>query len=121
MKLIPKQPPGRPNRKALAFEGEIARLRSEGYTCEAIWEALVEAGLAVSRSSVKREALRLTKRRATTSTRGLAMPSQAHASAVRTAASSPATIDLSLPGQEVAAVWMDGQVTNPLFRARSSP
>jgi len=61
MKLEPKRPPGRPNRKALAFEAEIARLRSEGYPCEAIWEALLDAGLALSLSAVKREVARLGK------------------------------------------------------------
>ena len=62
MKLEPKRPAGRPNRKALAFEAEIARLRSEGYPCEAIWKALLEAGLALSLSAVKREVARLGKR-----------------------------------------------------------
>ena len=51
MKLEPKRPPGRPNRKALAFEAEIARLRSEGYPCKAIWESLLDAGLELSLSA----------------------------------------------------------------------
>jgi len=61
MKLDPKRPAGRPNRKALFFEGEIARLRAEGYPCEAIWEALLDAGLSLSLSAVKREVSRLRK------------------------------------------------------------
>ena len=36
------------DRKALAFEAEIARLRSEVYPCEAACEALLDAGLALS-------------------------------------------------------------------------
>lgn len=58
MPLIPKLPPGRINRKARAFEQEIARLRSEGYTCEAIRVALADVGMVVSLSTVQREARR---------------------------------------------------------------
>ena len=36
------------DRKALAFEAEIARLRSEVYPCEGACEALLDAGLALS-------------------------------------------------------------------------
>lgn len=120
MKLEPKRPPGRPNRKALAFEDEIARLRALGYSCEAIWEVLVEAGLTVSRSSVKREVLRLSRRGPTTFTRALAVPSQGQVVTAQSAASSARTNSRSLPGQEFAAEWMDRQIINPLF-ARSSP
>ena len=58
MRLNPKHPPGRVNRKARAFEPEIARLRSEDYTCEAIRAALADIGVDVSLSTVQREAAR---------------------------------------------------------------
>jgi len=96
------------------------RLRALGYSCEAIWEVLVEAGLAVSRSSVKREVLRLARRGPTTATRALAVPSQGQVVTAQGAASSARTNSRSLPGQEFAAEWMDRQIINPLF-ARSSP
>lgn len=56
--LIPRRPPGRCNRKARAFSAEIRRLHAEGYSFEAIREALAEAGVVVSRSTVQREAVR---------------------------------------------------------------
>ncbi|MEY8689471.1 MAG: hypothetical protein AB9M53_06280 [Leptothrix sp. (in: b-proteobacteria)] len=54
--LQPRQLPGRANRKALAFTAEIHRLRRAGYSFEAIRLTLLEVGLVVSRSTVKREA-----------------------------------------------------------------
>jgi len=44
MYLTPKLPPGRANRKALAFVAEINRLRAAGYSFEAIRLALLDAG-----------------------------------------------------------------------------
>lgn len=119
MKLEPKRPPGRPNRKALAFEAEIARLRSEGYPCEAIWKALLDAGLALSLSAVKREVARLSKR-AGVARQG--MPATAftplRASAFQTPVASPASTTSSPSGKDVAAAWMKTHITNPLVRAR---
>ena len=57
-RLIPRQPPGRCCRKASTFSAEITRLRAEGYSFEAIREALAEAGVVVSNSTVQREAAR---------------------------------------------------------------
>jgi hypothetical protein len=119
MKLEPKRPPGRPNRKARAFEAEIARLRSEGYPCKAIWEALLDAGLELSLSAVKREVASLAKRVAVARRSALAtavMP--LHASAFRTPVASPASTTPSPSGKDVAAAWMKDHITNPLVRAR---
>ena len=63
MTLIPKRPPGRLNRKALEFATDIGRLHALGYSCEAIRQALVDAGLNVSRSTVTREVVKQVKRR----------------------------------------------------------
>jgi hypothetical protein len=101
----------------LAFEPEIARLRSEGYSCEAIWEALLEAGVSLSRSSVKREVARLAKR-------GVAHPSAATAAAygqpsqLKPRDPLPATPPSLLQSKEMAAAWMKDRITNPLIRAR---
>ena len=43
--LRPKRPPGRADRKAAAHASEIVQLRAEGYTREAIREALTEFGI----------------------------------------------------------------------------
>ena len=48
MQLQPKRPPGRADRKAAAYASEIVRLRGEGYTYEAIREALAEVGIELS-------------------------------------------------------------------------
>ena len=58
MQLTPKLPPGRANRKARHYADQVRRLRAEGYTLEAIREALCDAGVAVSLSTVRREANR---------------------------------------------------------------
>ena len=58
MTLAPTLPPGRANRKALQFAVDIVRLRNCGYTFSAIRAALLDAGLSVSLSTVKREVAR---------------------------------------------------------------
>ena len=119
MKLEPKRPPGRPNRKALFFEAEIARLRSDGYPCEAIWEALLDAGLALSLSAVKREVARLRRpavaARQSAPVTALTLP---RGSSIQTPVPSPASTTSLPPGKDMGAAWMKTVVTNPLVRAR---
>jgi hypothetical protein len=59
LQLQPNEPPGHRSRKARSFELEIARLRRQGYSLDVIRAALADAGMAVSRSTVHREATRL--------------------------------------------------------------
>jgi hypothetical protein len=119
MKLEPKRPPGRPNRKALLFEAEIARLRSEGYPCVAIWEALLDAGLSLSLSAVKREVARLRKRADATFRNAAPLVatrlqvSNPHALMPPRASTSP-----TLSSKDMAIAWMESQETNPLVRER---
>ena len=56
--LVPTQAPGRLTRKARHYLPQIVQLRAQGYTLEAIQQALAAAGIAVSISTVRREALR---------------------------------------------------------------
>lgn len=58
MRLTPKRPPGRADRKALQYACEVRQLRAEGHTFESIRLALLDAGISVSRSTVSREAAR---------------------------------------------------------------
>ena len=122
MRLNPKHPPGRVNRKARAFEPEIARLRSEGYTCEAIRAALADIGVAVSLSTVQREAGRRSKQR---------VPTAAGEASLVLATDVPATSALLAPasyslagdrrtGKEIAADFVSKWQTNPLLRERNS-
>ena len=57
MQLKPKLPPGHASRKALRYGHEVRRLRAEGHTFEAIREALLDVGVSVSLSTVRREAV----------------------------------------------------------------
>ena len=118
MSLTPTRPPGRPNRKALAYESDIARLRSEGYSCHAIWEALLAVGVQLSCSSVKREVVRLAKGRPTKPQSTPAISAQ-RGHATDAASSAPST--LALTGKQIAAEWMKDRITNPLIRARMYP
>jgi len=77
MLLQPKLPPGRCDRKAGAYHSEILRLRAEGYTFEAIRVALLDVGVVVGRTTIKREANRRAVNRldsAKTESRSTAMP-----------------------------------------------
>ena len=121
MRLIPKRPPGRANRKALAFESEIGRLHVQGYSCAAIREALADAGLTVSRSTVIREVARLDK---SGHAHDRAIQVDGHAPegpGLPVAPSRPAS-SLADPrsGKDIAAAWVKDRNTNPLFRARTA-
>lgn len=58
MQLKPTRPPGRATRKARQYAVDIQRLRVEGHSLEAIRLALLDVGVAVSVSTVRREAAR---------------------------------------------------------------
>ncbi len=118
MRLDPKRPPGRSTRKALAFASEIARLHAEGYSCETIRQALAEAGLTVSRSTVIREVALLSKRSAPRLEVSHVTP---HAGSLRAGSTTSAALPPSSDwrdGKEIAAAWMKDRITNPLLRSR---
>ena len=58
MRLTPKLPPGRSSRKALPYVHEMHRLRAEGHTLNSIRKALLDVGVTVSLSTVRREVAR---------------------------------------------------------------
>lgn len=129
MDLKPKLPPGRANRKALAFNAEIIRLRRAGYSFAAIRQALREAGVEVGLSTVKREAVNQTTP-VTNAWRGHAPPSSpALASApIHPSLPEPSSPSLapasyvgeSRSGKEIAEAFMKGRITNPLLQERGS-
>lgn len=65
MNLVPVRPPGPNARKARAYAADILQLRAQGYTFEAIREALAGAGVHVSNSTVQREVARAAEERHT--------------------------------------------------------
>ena len=114
MTLAPKLPPGRATRKALQFAVDIHRLRNAGYTFSAIRAALVDAGISVSLTTIKREAAR----RGTAALRvepvGVA-PCQPP--------SSPATPpkEPGANGRDIAEAFFTANPSNPLLRSKESP
>jgi hypothetical protein len=58
LKLTPRRPAGHASRKARGYALELRRLREEGFTFEAIREALEDAGIRVSERTVRRECAR---------------------------------------------------------------
>ena len=122
MRLNPKNPPGRASRKARAFEGEIARLRSEGYTCEAIRAALVDIGLNVSLSTVQREAARRSKQPSSSGAKGSSPVSDAEPPAPSVSVNRDASKSAggSRTSKQIAADFVSKRITNPLLRERNS-
>lgn len=125
MKLAPLQPPGRITRKARDFEAEIVQLRAQGYTLEAIRQALASAGVHVSTSTVRREANRRTVPNPIAGTGANppgampASPSQAPATSVAPAGSvNTAGMHEQPSGKDLAEAFVRTQSTNPLIRAK---
>lgn len=128
MKLAPKHPPGRSTRKARVFGAEIGQLRAQGYTFEAIREALAEAGVHVSKSTVQREVARHALPQPPVAAAGVAT-SGGRSPASRQA---PAPIEPPIPpestphrsdlrsGKDIAQAFVRDRITNPLIRTRSS-
>lgn len=122
MRLQPKRPPGRADRKAAAYAVEIVQLRAEGYTYEAIREALAEVGITLSECALRREVRRHEKRAA-----GAA--SEAHSTPP-----SPPGLPLSVPrplatgpapskdasGREIAEAFFNAHPSNPLFPTKET-
>jgi hypothetical protein len=128
MNLVPVRPPGTNARKARAFGSELLQLRLQGYTFEAIREALAAAGIHVSNSTVQREVARASRQMPTVPPTKEGKSAKAHVvatalpPAVPVATPRAPTTD-SLPpdwqsGRDVAKEYMRGQITNPFARAR---
>jgi hypothetical protein len=122
--LAPKLPPGRANRKALQFTVEINRLRDAGYTHSAIRLALLDAGVCVSLSTIKRESARRQPSAVPTSRVVVAQPPML-SSAPRVAG--PAALPdrpQALPGSrghDVAEAFFNANPSNPLVRPKEIP
>ena len=120
MTLEPKLPPGRANRKALRFSVDIRRLRNAGYSFSAIQMALLDAGVEVSLTTIKREAARqgsdpMVARRIGTEQH---VPSAPLAIAGVPATSSSSSRGAS--GREIAEAFFNAHPSNPLFPTQES-
>jgi hypothetical protein len=137
MNLTPLRPPGSGARKARAFSAEMARLRAQGYTFEAIREALAAAGVQVSNSTVQREIARAAAAPAASPLADVAVRDALRATCQPTADAGPKTEESTGPkppstarpatsaasrfangpsGEEVAEAFMATQITNPFLR-----
>lgn len=127
MKLIPRISAGRTNRRARAFCDEIARLRCEGYGYVAIKNALADAGVVVSKSTVQREVARLQKEESRYPSSESPSPQNAW-----TAPEPSGPTNLTASGlrsgslltpkdspRAIAEAFVKGPITNPLFKDRS--
>lgn len=106
--LVPKRPPGRGSRKARAFASEIGRLHALGYTFEAIREALADAGVHVSKSTVQREAARC----------ATAAPATPPQPAIADEASAQRRQPEAISGKDIAEAFVRGRITNRLIREK---
>ena len=121
MHLIPKHPPGRSNRKARAYAAEIVRLRTEGYTFEAIRSTLADTGLRVSLSTVQREAARSARLVLVADDRPVHLTPIQRVLPPAPPINTPLALGTApRPAKEIAAEFMAKQITNPLVRNRSN-
>lgn len=126
MSLQPRRPPGHAKRKALVFAADILNLRRAGHSLAAIRDALEDAGVHVSISTVRREVLKGASATAACKLSAVesaesAPPSPPDSRAHRVAASRPvaashlAPAAPALPGRATAEEFMRGRPTNTLF------
>lgn len=120
MTLVPKLPPGRANRKALQFAVDIRRLRDAGYTFSAIRMALLDAGVQVSLTTIKREAAR----QGSTAILERRIGPDQHvpsASVPRPEIPTPLpAIPRGASGREIAEAFFDAHPSNPLFPTKEN-
>jgi len=128
VKLIPLVPPGRITRKARDFGAEIVQLRAQGYTLDAIRQALAGAGVQVSISTVRREATRhdvqapvvanVARTHAAPPVRPPEFPEAPGTSVAPVGATSPTVLTEQPSARDLAEAFMRTQSTNPLIRAK---
>jgi hypothetical protein len=121
VELQPKRQPGRTDRKAAAYASEIARLRSDGYTYEAIREALADVGIALSTSALRREVRRL--RMQTNGVPSGLQPSARTPANAASPTSAPPRLEASIgpSGREIAEAFFNAHPSNPLLRTKETP
>ena len=120
MTLEPKLPPGRANRKALRFSVDICRLRNAGYTFSAIRLALLDAGVEVSLTTVKREAARQGSDARVMRRIGNGQQVQSAPVAITGAPATFSTRARGASGREIAEAFFDAHPSNPLFPTKES-
>ena len=139
MDLQPKRQPGRIDRKAALYAPQILRLRSAGFTYEAIREALADVGVALTESTLRREVRREVQRhvRRGEQLEPRPLPAQSQRSRWASVPTFPEdlTTDPGSPfestyrpgaparskGHDIAEAFFDANPCNPLFRNKETP
>lgn len=125
MSLQTRRPPGHAKRKALSYAADIAALRLQGHTYAAIREALEDAGVRVSISTVRREVLKALSKAAVAEP-AAAAPGPPVSLSSRAKAACPVPVPqptpgaAPLPGKAIAEEFMRGRPTNSLYLKESS-
>lgn len=124
--LIPKDSPGRRDRRARAFAAQIRELQARGYTLDAIRQALADAGVHVSRSTVHREATRPTVAVAARAVGAPSLPTLPPDPGLAPAPITPGPALRTSAGpaqqsppssKDLAAAYFEGHIANELIRA----
>src|SRR5438876_9713907 len=113
MSLQTRRPPGHAKRKALTYAADIISLRGQGHSFSAIREALEDAGVLVSISTVRREAMRgpsatAVLKPASAPPRPYVGPADRGVVGSPVAATDPVPGATSLPGKAIAEEFMRG-------------
>lgn len=116
----PKHPPGQRSRKARRYVDQIRNLKAQGYTLDDIREALADAGVVVSKSTVQREASRRPPS-AYQPDRPMAPPPPMPPTidGLNTEpqpAAAPPSQAMKQSGKDIAAAYFAANNFNPLFR-----
>jgi hypothetical protein len=118
--LRPPLPPGQRTRKALRFSDQIRKLHAEGYSLETIRATLQAAGVAVSKSTVQREAARRPSSQPSNQVKDVQreVTPPALSPSVSTFSRAP---ELPAPpslrsGKEIAQAFFEAHHSNPLLR-----
>jgi hypothetical protein len=122
VRLIPAGPPGRTSRKARAFTAEIGRLHADGYTSEAIRQALSNEGVYVSTATVRREVARFAKQCLTDANRQSTVTREPAPSTAQQPKPGPRAPALnSLSSRAAAEAFFDAHPSNPLLQYKGNP
>jgi hypothetical protein len=127
MKLHPRRPPGRVDRKAAAYASDIAELRGAGYTYEAIREALLDVGVVASTSALRREFHRQRTRDLRSSLRTAPGPPEPCAPPTARPSLPPAQdppqhlVAGGMSGRDVAESFFNAHPSNSLLKSQEVP
>ena len=105
------------------YASEIVRLRAEGYTYEAIREALADVGIELSECALRREVRRHQKRivRTVPDVRPPSQAPDAPSLPVPQPLATGPPPSIGATGREIAEAFFNAHPSNPLFPTKENP